>query len=151
MTRRSRTPLEKARRWKERSKNQDKCIVRRVLDIGKAIPPIMETDPIKHLAQVVERCQAVVDTFRSLLPRAWVEAYSGPHEILGSAPGPRLRHLIMGAKLGAGVFGTVFGASGPQGVPLAVKEQVISFRPGVKYFKDRLLRCVSHEFMHTWV
>jgi hypothetical protein len=58
----------------------------------------------------------------------------------------------MGAKLGAGVFGTVFGASGPPGVPaLAVKEQVISFRLGVKNFKDRLLRYVLHEFMHTWV
>ena len=125
--------------------------MRRVLDIGKVLPPITETDPIKHLAQVVERCKAVVDTFRSLLPRAWVEAYSGPHEVSDTVPGPRPRHLIMGAKLGAGVFGTVFGASGPQGVPLAVKEQVISFRLGVKNFKDRLLRCVLHEFMHTWV
>jgi serine/threonine protein kinase len=57
----------------------------------------------------------------------------------------------LGAKLGAGVFGTVFGASGPQGVPLAVKEQVISFRLGVKNFKDRLLRYISQAFMHTWV
>ena len=140
MVRRSRTPLEKARRWKERAKNKDKCLVRRVLDIGKTLSPITEKDPVKQLAQVAERCREVVETFRSLLPPAWVEAYSGPSENCNSThPGP-IPYLTMGSKLGAGVFGTVYGASGPRGAPLAVKEQVISFKLGVKNFKDRLLR-----------
>ena len=139
MVRRSRTPLEKARRWKERAKNQDKCLVRRVLDIGKNLSPITEKDPVKQLAQVSERCREVVETFRSLLPPAWVEAYSGPSENRSSTPGP-ISYLTMGSKLGAGVFGTVYGAFGPRGTPLAVKEQVISFKLGVKNFKDRLLR-----------
>jgi hypothetical protein len=136
--------LERARRWKERAKNKDNCFVRRVLDISKALPPITEQDPVKQLPQVEERCKAVVETFRSLLPREWVEAYSGPEGNRDNDLGSRAPYVIMGNKLGAGVFGTVYAATSRHGVKLAVKEQVIKFNLGFKLFRDRLLRFVPN-------
>jgi hypothetical protein len=114
--------------------------VRRVLDIGKTFPPITGKDPVKQLAQVEERCKAVVETFRSLLPRAWLEAYNGVEKIQSNDLRSRAPYLIMGNKLGAGVFGTVYAATSRHGVKVAVKEQVIKFNLGVKNFQDRLLR-----------
>ena len=118
--------------------------MRRVLDIGKAIPPITGKDPVKQVAQVEERCKAVVEAFRSLLPRAWVEAYSGAEEIQNTDLRSRAPYIIMSDKLGAGVFGTVYAATSRHGVKLAVKEQVIKFNIGVKNFQDRLLRYASN-------
>jgi hypothetical protein len=147
MVRRKETPLERQRRWKRNPKNQDKWVVRHVIDATKKLmeshgEPIIVGTPVQ-----LQQCRELVEMFTSRLPIAWREAYRGPTRIGvdvdtsddTTSPSPYLK--FSPHVLGAGAFGSVYSATRQSGDSvLAVKEQIIKFKHGIEYVQSKLLR-----------